>query len=89
MRILTLAILISAISFAAEEPKKEQAPAPLSNEEKLTIENLQLRMQILQLQSQQVYATICSTRDLNLMACQVDAAKGTVQKVQQPAPEKK
>ena len=81
--IIALAALLGALH--AEPAKK---PEPLTNEEKLALENLQLRSELLRATYQQTITAICARAGIPVASCQVDPQGGIVMaKPEPPKPE--
>jgi len=72
------------------------AQTPLTNEEKLALENAQLKLQLIkaqekdiQAESQKVFEGACKRAGIDLPACQFDAQTASVKKAEAPTPESK
>ena len=72
------------------------AQTPLTNEEKLALENAQLKLQLLETQkaeiqkaAQTVFEGACKRAGIDLPACQFDAQTASVKKAEVPKPEAK
>ena len=86
MRTITLTLIIAAFALAQ---------TPLTNEEKLGLENAQLKLQLIkaqekdiQAEAQKVFESACKRAGIDLPACQCDAATASVKKAE-PKPEAK
>lgn len=79
--LLALSLLLAAVA-AAQEPKQ---PAKLTNEERLTLENISLRaalarvqMERIQEEQQTAIKAICERAGVPLAQCAIDPQAGTV-----------
>jgi hypothetical protein len=87
MRTTLLTLTIAAFAIAQ---------TPLTNEEKLGLENAQLKLQLLESQkadiqkaAQVVFEAACKRAGIDLPACQFDAQTASVKKAEAPKPEAK
>ena len=87
MRTTLLTLTIAAFALAQ---------TPLTNEEKLALENAQLKLQLIkaqekdiQAESQKVFEGACKRAGIDLPACQFDAQTASVKKAEAPTPESK
>jgi hypothetical protein len=72
------------------------ASTPLTNEEKLALENASLKLQLIEAQkkdiqadAQKVFEGACKRAGIDLAACQFDSAAGAVKKAEAPKEVKK
>jgi peroxiredoxin family protein len=87
MRTTLLTLTIAAFAIAQ---------TPLTNEEKLSLENAQLKLQLIEAQkkdiqadAQKVFESACKRAGIDLPACQFDAQTASVKKAEAPKPEVK
>jgi|GEM_PF-2221533 hypothetical protein len=87
MRTITLTLTIAALALGQ---------TPLTNEEKLALENAQLKLALLESQkkdiqadAQKVFESACKRAGIDLAACQFDQATASVKKAEAKAEVKK
>jgi peroxiredoxin family protein len=87
MRTILLTMTLAAFALAQ---------TPLTNEEKLALENASLKLQLIEAQkkdiqadAQKVFESACKRAGIDLAACQFDQQTASVKKAEAPKPEVK